>query len=411
MDTAAATVPRLRAPGRIRRVTIVLPGVILLLLFAAVFAGSSLREGPNGARMGADIAMFLGAAKVLHAGGNPYNHRLLYTVESTWLARQHLPISGDPAIVRVGNPPLFLWALQPLTRLPFRAAAWLWIGGTYLLAGVAFLALLCGLGWSRVVIASVLFLLMPQVVLGVYPGNVDAVVFAGLVGSVVASARFPVMAGALGVAGWLKPQVALPALALILIFHAARPGRMLAAFAGATVLLTTLSLAAVGSSVMLDWMKSFITYSHDLHIQLGMPTLAGLYAPLPSWTARTVLSVTIFLAAGVLTVWWWRRDSPTRDLAGSAWLWVVWLLAAPYAHFHDEILLAIPLIAALGRNGRHITDGPAAIGWYLLLLSPIALLWMPDNVSLLGIPLVGVTVALFIQARRQQDGRAAESPA
>src|SRR4051812_34941641 len=106
-----------RAPWR-TRLLIVLLTALLLAWPSVLLSQSKLDRAPAGRSNGADFAMFLGAARVLQLGGNPYNHDLLYRVESRLLQRQGVPMTPRRQIVRVGNPPLFFWILQPLIRVP-----------------------------------------------------------------------------------------------------------------------------------------------------------------------------------------------------------------------------------------------------------------------------------------------------
>jgi hypothetical protein len=72
----------------------------------------------------------------------------------------------------------------------------------------------------------------------------------------------------------------------------------------------------------------------------------------------------------------------------------VWLIAIPYAHFIDEMLLIVPVIALLGRDGRWISR-PVSVGvLYLLGLSILLYSWTPMHMQLLSLPLA-VCAGLF----------------
>jgi len=75
-------------------------------------------------------------------------------------------------------------------------------------------------------------------------------------------------------------------------------------------------------------------------------------------------------------------------LQKTGWLWFLWMLATPYAHFIDEIVLVIPVLALIGVNGRHVTRPTSVVVLYLLGLSIWLFSWTPMNVQLLWAPLV-----------------------
>src|ERR1700716_66363 len=91
---------------RIKTYATLAPLVVLLILWLWLFrAEGAFKGGPNGESFGADFAMFYTAAQITTGGGNPYDPRLLYATERTFMAQQHLKITDKEAIVRVGNPP------------------------------------------------------------------------------------------------------------------------------------------------------------------------------------------------------------------------------------------------------------------------------------------------------------------
>jgi hypothetical protein len=165
--------------------------------------------------MGTDFAVFSGAAYALKHGQNPYDYRVLYRSERSLLTHQHLPVTINAFNVRAGNPPIFYWALEPLTNLPFQRIAWLWIISMYLSSAAGFLLALRYLGWSKWLVPLIVFLLMPEVMTGALYGNVHGPVFAALALSLVLMKRHPALAGAVAAFGWLKPQLALP---LVLVY-------------------------------------------------------------------------------------------------------------------------------------------------------------------------------------------------
>lgn len=103
------------------------------------------------------------------------------------------------------------------------------------------------------------------------------------------------------------------------------------------------------------------------------------------------------MVAVALTFWcWWRfRALENVPFYLVAWLWPVWVLALPYAHFPDEIVLAPAILVALGHNGRGMTKvGPAGCV-YLLFFSTVLYAVELDRAQMLWIPLLAIAVYMF----------------
>jgi len=85
---------------------------------------------------------------------------------------------------------------------------------------------------------------------------------------------------------------------------------------------------------------------------------------------------------------------------------VVWFLATPFAHFPDEILLTIPILALLGRDGQHLGQAIPVFVIYLLFFSlalfPVTLF----HASPLSLSLAAVAGCLAVAAhnRRHRQG-------
>lgn len=369
-----------------------------------VFVTSNvLLRGPTGAGFGADFAMFLGAAKVLALGGNPYNPAVLFASEHRMLAAQHLLMTKHVGLVRVGNPPLFFWLLQPLTRLPYQPVALVWILGMWSLAGLGLFAVLRYFGWRRKLLPCLLFLFTPQVLVGVTVGNVAPLVFAAVACSLLLLRRYPVAAGLTLGAVWLKPQIGLPIVGLIILFHSERPRSVVAGFLAGTVALIGLTLATVGPHVLVDWLHALQGYNRDIAHQVWVSSLASIYY---TWAPMTLRIALIGLSLGLATVLtlacWWKcgatRPAPWTSVA---WLWVVWFLVTPYAHIDDEIVLAIPVVAVLGRDARRLSQAVPAFALFLMLFSAardlswilielalgLAILLLPDRAPERFVPL------------------------
>ena len=93
--------------------------------------------------------------------------------ETGLMHQLHRPMIGPKhrAQVRVGNPPLLYWAMQPLTGVTFVPGALISLLGLYVLSAVGFLAIVQYFGWKRRVGPTAVFLVMPPVVFGAYFGK------------------------------------------------------------------------------------------------------------------------------------------------------------------------------------------------------------------------------------------------
>lgn len=396
-DQQQATVSR---RGRRRHLYKVLgPLFILLILWVDLFAAEgAFKGGPNGKTFGADWAMFMGAAGMMRQGQNPYAHSALYRAEKQLLSRQRLPILKHQETVRVGNPPLFFWALEPLPSRPFQPVALAGILVLYLLSIAGFIAALYRFGWKRYFLAALCFILMPQVVLGMFNGNVIGLVFAGIGLSLALAPRYPALAGAVLSVAWLKPPVALPIVLLIAAFHVARPARLVAGFSLISASLFSLTLLTTGWSSVVNWIAGLVGYSQDMRTQPDVASLAGLYVRwMPSVGRSALEALSLGLAIAITAVYWYRvRRNAPLDFARDAWLWVVWMLATPYAHFYDEMILAIPIAALLGRHGCRLNQRLPTLALYLMFFSLLVLSWTPFQVYLLPLPLAGIAACMLL---------------
>lgn len=385
---------------RFRRAGVLVPLIALVLLWICAFCASgAFASGANGKTLGGDFAILLAGSQVLHDGGNPYDPSVLYRAESALLRPQAVAAPTSQPFIRVGNPPLFFWALQPFARLPFREGALLWIVAMEALIATGCLALLRSFGWHRRGLPLLLFLAMPQSVLAAYYGNVDGLIFAAIGCSLALLKRSPYVAGCLLSLAWLKPQVGLPIALLILLFHAPARARVLAGFGSAAGALMIFTGMTTGWHSLALWLRSLVGYTHDIAIQPDMASLAGLYIYWTSPALRLGLEIVILGVAGVVTgIWWlklrWLQEIPFLSVG---WLWIVWFLAAPFAHFHDEILLAVPLLALLGPDGRSISERWTVVALYAVFLSLLLFPTARLHTDLQAIMLVPAAVALYLK--------------
>jgi hypothetical protein len=396
---------------RSRVYALLAPLAVFLLLWLWFFAGEgAFKGGPSGKAFEADFAMFVGGAKVLAHAGDPYNPAVLYPAERSMLAAQGLAITTKKAIVRVGNPPLFFWVLGPIAGLPFGAAGLAWGGLLLLVSAAGFLILLNHLGWRHHLVPLLIFLAMPQVFLGAFYGNVVGFVFLSLAASVALARRYPYVAGSVMVVAWLKPPVALPIALLIVLFQSRQRRKVVVGFAAASALALCATVATTGAHSLGMWVGGLIRYSRDVTLEPDISSLAGLYVRNAPVDMRWGLGALALLSAAVLTVVMFRRLSggPIQPELAAGWLWILWFLATPYAHFFDQILLTLPVLAFLGRDGFLVTRRDQVITLYLIFFSLVFIEWAPHGIQLLSLPLVAIIFAL---EKASRQARAAEGDA
>lgn len=388
--------------ARMRRFKIVAPLLVLLILWLWLFyAEGAFTGGPDGRAFGADFAMFDAAAQIMRDGGNPYDHNVLYQVEHQMLASQGLQILKRVAIVRVGNPPLLFWAMQPLVGRPYQLTAAMWILMMYALSAIGFFALFRYFGWRRRALPLMICLLMPQAVLGPFYGNFVCIVFCGLALSLALVRSHPTVAGVLLTVAWMKPPIALPLVLLIMLFHSPNRRRVLAGFSIATASLFSVMLVTSGLARIPQWIHGLAGYSRDEATSPDVASFAGLYVRAIPHDVRLYAEVLVIFVALAVTLLAWHRHGRGREIpmAQVGWLWALWFLATPYAHFYDEVILAAPIIALLGQDGLHLDKKEPTIALYLVFFSLLVISAAPRGIQLLWLPILAVMVCLYLPTR------------
>jgi Glycosyltransferase family 87 len=387
-----------------RRLEAVVVFCVLVGAWVVVFLTSgTLQLGPGPKHLGGDFALFVSAAKVIQDGGNPYDQRVLYQGESRLLLQDGLrPPRFDP-YMRVGNPPLLFWVLRPIATVSFDSSAKAWCLAMYGLLGLGFLGCLVAMDWRRRWLPLLVFLALPQAMYAAYYGNVDGIVFAALAWSVVLARRRPFLAGALLTLCLLKPQVAIPGALLIMLFLSPQRLRSLGGFVTASSVALLLTVATTGTASIGWWLQALGGYSQRLGVQPDIASLSGLYVYSASDRVRLMLEGLSLLAVVIATVaWWWRRQHGGDQVLGVAWLWIAWFLATPFAHFHDEVVLALPILAVVGRNAMWMGRWPATVALYVLLFSILVFPTTRAHTDLQSLTLLIVLACSLAQRSREQ---------
>jgi hypothetical protein len=384
---------------------------VLIGAWAVVFLTSgTLQLGPGPKHLGGDFALFISAAKVIQDGGNPYDQRVLYHGESRLLLSDGIrPPRFDP-YMRVGNPPLLFWALQPLSAVSFDASAKAWCLAMYGLLTFGFLGCLVAMDWRRRRFPLLIFLTLPQTMYAAYYGNVDGIVFAALAWSAVLTRKSSFLAGALLTLCFLKPQVAIPGALLIMLFVAPQPLRCVSGFLAASSVELLLTVVTTGTASVGWWLQALGGYSQRLGVQPDIASLSGLYVYSAGDRVRLMLEgLSLLAVAGATAAWWWQRRQQHGDdrVLGVAWLWIAWFLATPFAHFHDEVVLALPMLAIMGRDGVWLGRWPANVTLYLLLLSILLFPTSRAHTDFQSLTLLVVLVCAVVQLWREHQAEEA----
>lgn len=394
-------------PSRRRRGAWLGAFVSLLFLWLLLFLWSgSLTKGASPKGLGGDFVLFLSAARTLQHGGNPYDQAVLYRSERSLLSAQGMRAPAFDPYMRVGNPPLLFWALTPVSRLPFRTLAPLWCAAMYLCCALGFLGCLVFLEWRRLALPVVLLLAMPQTMYAAYYGNVDGLVVIGLGGAAAVVRRRPFLAGLILSSALLKPQVALPGACLIALFLSPVPWRSFAGLVGGIVGVIVACMVTAGTASIGWWLHALTGYSERLAVQPDIASLAGLYVYTASTGLRILLEgASLALALGASAVFWLRgRNGGTEPPLAIAWLWILWFLATPFAHFHDEVVLALPVLAMLGRNAQWIGRWPPTVALYALLLSIVLFPASRAQTDFQSLALAVVLVCAVVQSAAIRRG-------
>jgi hypothetical protein len=393
--------------SRFARYAVALLVVALTAWALLISLGGKVAEGPRTRTFGGDFALNVTGALVTRAAGNPYDQSQIIAAQRTFFPRQGIRTFQDrltKLLTWQGYPPLYFWLLQPVTVLPFKVIGSIWIAALYGLMGLGFFCILGFFGWRRRLVPTMLFMCMPQVMLQAYYGNPEALVFAVIGCALVLQRRLPLLGGALMSLAWLKPQMGVPAILLIALFYVADRRRFLLGLTLGTAGLVLVDLLATGIHPLFAWIREMRSVSQIAGGQPNMIPLVGLYADHVSASARTLIEAVVLLGALALTGATWLRVRREEAVAPArvGWLWTVWLLALPYAHFPEEMLLCIGLLPFLGRDGRRLYELGPLLALYALFGSVILFYQEPFGVQMLSFPLIGIGIALY-RARYQRD--------
>lgn len=355
-------------PARVRLLRRAL--VALLVVWAPVYLVALARQPAAGT----DFAAFYAASRAVAAGDNPYDWPTQWRWEDQALnhgaSRLPLPYSFAP----YGNPPPFAQLLVPLSALlPPRPAYAVWVALSLAATLAAGYTLTRWAGYRRPLGLAVLLAAAPCATFGYFLGQSSWLALLGLATALGLAATQPVAAGALLVLlAYVKPHLGLP-LALIALLACASPRRFTLGLALGATLWLTATLLLAGSSALGAWLHALTLFRSSIAAQPDIASLPGLYTFWAPPALTTALDALLLLGGSLLLLA--RRPRATQGAAGRRrflGLGVAAVLAVlPYAHTHDDVLLAVPLLLLVRPDWSGLRRPSVVLAVVATLLTPL----------------------------------------
>lgn len=392
---------------------------LLAFLAAVLLVGAvvwDLAYLPSDRSLGLDFTTFYAAGLVVRHGGDPYNLVLLHHVES------HLRSIGDPRYALASglpysNPPLFAWALAGLTLVPLRVAYLLWTAAMFacLCAGALLVARIYGVRRPGLVL---LFAASPITAITLFLGQPTPLLLLSLAACLALLCRGrPALAGLALTICWIKPQLFLPvALVIVALLEGCMAWRALAGLLGGTALLAAVSCLVAGGALFGGWLGDLVRMMHGMETtEPAVSSLAGLYRSVlgPTWIhVLSFLLPALWLGGAIVLA---RRARGQRlspeDLAWLRLLCVAlagWLLATPYTHIQDLVLLAAAWPVLVGLKLELLNEQGVRLALCALLIAPEAdLMGFRPNLYLCYSMLVPLTLLAALWSHRSRLPHAA----
>jgi hypothetical protein len=358
----------------------------VLVLSFAVFSASRMFP-PQSYGLADDWRVFYAAATVVGHGGNPYDPALIHPAEQ---AADHYAVV-QPSLDDFVNLPIVAWALQPLTALSFWASYALAAALGMIAAAIALFAWLRRWGWRGSAPWAVLAVLSWPALLGVYSGQFDLLLLGMVIAAMALSMRrHPGLAGALCTgAALIKPHILWPLPLLLAVSQL--PDRGAATRAVVAAAATATATIAGGEILMPGSTARFLShlFAFGGRISTVQPDLSGLPGMFEHLPGGGVIAAGVTALGAVATLGfagWWARSraalalaADTRIALGMCAGLALWLVATPYAHPNDDVLLFPLLALVVGANAvqLHQRDlvralAAAAVVIAAFVVSPIA---------------------------------------
>jgi len=404
LDTHAMVTPsQVRARATTRGV---LRAIAIVLVLC--FYGEVLTHAPV---VGQDFRVFYSAAAVIQHGDSPYDARALARAEDHLFPARSAAERRD----RLANPyiqgPLLALLFVPFLRFP-PAVVYDAYAAALLAAAAAALLVIdrvrrdSGGRTTRARRRTLPLLLSPVVFLAVLLGQPDPLLL--LLFALAWHAlqrRHMALASALLAVACVKPQIMAGPIVLLAVLAwragGIRPylGGLLAG--AATVVGCCLLFA--GPLVTGDWLRALVSFGGaTVYAQVDIAALSTLYL---DWLPHTLVPLAVIGAVAAWVVWVVFSARRGMSDASATFRWVgqglcLWLLATPYAHPHDDVLL-LPVLWLCATE--RLTTGGRALGalfaatWWFLPMTSVLGLRLP---LVRGLGVVPVILLALILARR-----------
>lgn len=353
---------------------------------------------------GYDFHIFYAAAAALQHGGNPYSIHDVFAQEQhlyPMLLKNHWQrqwIQRNPFV----QGPLLLIALLPAIQWSPNAVYPVWFGLLMLMAAASLVVLSRLWPLQHPLRWSFFLLLSPVAFIGPFLGQVDALLLLAFVMSLWCLKRDQfLLAGLVITIGLIKPQIMIGPI-LILAGIAWRRHKLRPYLCGSAAGIVGLAgiTAMIGTPALLTaWLTAIFRFTGgSVYVQDDISSLTSLYLRWMPHRWDAVVSIGLAAAWCAACIWAWRRIRSTVD--EQWWLnaaLVGWLLATPYAHPHDDILLLPPMWYVFG----HLTTGRlvrvALTGLFLAWWSlPMAYVLWGSRVEILALRGLGVVPVLLL---------------
>lgn len=399
---------------RLRRYAALIGLTLALGFYAEVLAHAPVA--------GQDLRNFYAAAAVLRGGGNPYDiHQFLPEAERLshpTTAAQREVLAGNPY---VQGPPLAL-ALTPFIGQPVAAVYRVYAA---IMAAAAALALAL-LAWlwpaKQSPFRLAALLISPVTFLCILLGQPDPLLLLALVLGIWWLDRdHAAAAGFVLTLGLIKPQIMAGPLVLLAVmaWRRTRLGRYVLGVAAGAAVFLGVSLLATGPAVVYGWIGELTGFSGaTIYTQVDISSLTTLYVGWAPHAFSLALSAAVLAAWAVLCVWLWRdRGGRWNERWWLAATLTLWLLATPYAHPHDDVLLlpAVWYLLADRHANRASYRGVTVLlaivlfaAWWLLPLTSVLGLRPP---VLRGLGIIPIALLAALLLRRRPNARPQASSA
>jgi hypothetical protein len=365
----AAGAARVAAPAawwvRARRRWLLLAaGVALVATVGAALGASGLAL----VRHPADFSIYYAAARVLAAGGNPYDWHALQRVTPVVVAPGYVyPLWG-----------LFLFLPLAWLPLPVAAGIWLMTNLACLILALTLIARLAALPARSYWLPALLLLACLSIpgLFAIIQGQLALVLLATVVAAFWATQRGRgVWAGGLVALSLVKPQLTwLPALVILALAWRRGIARPVVSTAGACLAALVCASFALRPNWLAGWASALQqdagqggAGTRALHANMG--TIPALAEHLPAPLGAAALCAALAAGAGLLAWQGWRALRPAVEddtLAPLALLAVaicVGTALSPWMWIYDGVFWLVPVVLAVARGPAWRRWTCAAVFW------------------------------------------------